>query len=202
MEHLVPDATIIPALCSYDQSESSFRSLLSKRTVFSRQDDLCVPDEAGAAAHNPLDAPEPQHLRAHHPRQVLHHAPAHRPRHLAQADVALVTQSHLFILQSSFFSHRNENIFIFRVCFVSDSQTLDSVVNLINCKIMPPSILILKTVCLVIITRLIDVGDGSLLVWAVPLPEDGGQGHQARHLSLPHPGGQRGAPNFLLESQF
>ena len=148
--------------------------LKGQQSDLSRQDDLCVPDEAGAAAHNPLDAPEPQHLRAHHPRQVLHHAPAHRPRHLAQADVALVTQSHLFILQSSFFSHRNENIFIFRVCFVSDSQTLDSVVNLINSKIMPPSILILKTVCLVITTRLIDVGDGSLLVWAVPLPEDGG----------------------------
>ena len=167
-----------------------------------RHDDLCVPDEAGAAAHDPLDAPEPEHLWPHHPGQVLHHAPAHGARHLAQADVALDTESRLVILQSSSFSRKNENIFIFRVCFVSDSQTLDSVVNLINCKIMPPSILILKTVCLVITTRLIDVGDGALLVGAVPLPEDGGQRHQARHLGLLHPGRQRRAPDFLLDFQF
>ena len=64
---------------------------------------------------------------------------------------------------------------------------------------MPPSILILKTVCLVITTRLIDVGDGALLIWTVTLPEDGGQRHQARHLSLLHPGGQGRAPDFLLE---
>ena len=109
------------------------------------------------------------------------------------------TESRLvIILHSSSFSRKNENIFIFRVCFVSDSQTLDSVVNLINCKIMPPSILILKTVCLVITTHLIDVGDGALLIWTVTLPEDGGQRHQARHLSLLHPGGQGRAPDFLL----
>ena len=72
---------------------------------------------------------------------------------------------------------------------------------MINCKIMPPSILILKTDCRVITTRLIDVGDGALLVWTVPLPEDGGDGHQARHLRLLHPGGQGRAPDFLLGFQ-
>ena len=87
-------------------------------------DDLCVPDEAGAAADDPLDAPEPEHVWPHHPGQVLHHAPAHGACHLAQADVALDTESRLVILQSFSFSRKNENIFIFRVCFVSDSQTL------------------------------------------------------------------------------
>ena len=61
---------------------------------------LCVPDEAGAAAHDPHDAPLPQHLRPHHPRQVGDHAPAHGPRDLAQADVAL-EQRMLFTLRPS-----------------------------------------------------------------------------------------------------
>ena len=48
-----------------------------------------VPDEAGARAHDLGDAARAQHVGGHHAGQVTHHAAAHRPRHLAQADVAL-----------------------------------------------------------------------------------------------------------------
>ena len=50
-----------------------------------------VPDEAGARAHDLGDAARAQHVGGHHAGQVTHHAAAHRPRHLAQADVALNT---------------------------------------------------------------------------------------------------------------
>ena len=57
-----------------------------------------VPDQTGPGPHYPPDPALPEHVRGHHAGQVGHHAPAHRPRHLAQAEVALVDVGHAPLL--------------------------------------------------------------------------------------------------------